>query len=334
MQPMRAEFISALYLLASCSLANQLFAAQSAATNIADQYPSRPVRFIVPFPPGGSDTVARILAEELTVQTGQQFVIDNRPGAGSTIGTAIAAQGTNDGYTLLFATSAFAISAAVYRKLPYDPIRDFLPVSKVALAPLLLVAHPSVRASSVKELVALAKSKPGVLNYASNGSGSITFLAAEMLKSMADIKITEVTYKGAGPSIAALLSGEVQLMVAPLGPVIPHVRSGRLKALAVPRLNRLKIFPNLPTISESGIQGYEADNWYGLVVPSGTPSSIVRVLNRHSVTALGNSKVEKRLSALGYEAISSTPEQFGKYIKAEIAKWSSVISNAGIAPNP
>ena len=296
----------------------------------AGDYPSRPVRFVVPFPPGGADTVARVVAHKLSEITGQQLVVDNRPGAGSTIGTALVANAPNDGYTTLFATSAFAISAAIYRKLPYDSLRDFAPVAPIGSAPLILVAHPSVAAGNVKELIALAKAKPNALNYASNGSGSITFLAVELLKSMAGVRITEVAYKGAGPSITALLAGEVQLMIAPLGPAMPHVKTGKLKALGTPSPQRSTLFPDLPTIAESGLAGYEAVNWYGVLAPRGTSQQVIRTLNQHIVAALASNDVRERFAQLGYEATPGTPEQFGKQVRDEIEKWTKVIKDAGV----
>ena len=292
-------------------------------SNIA--YPQRPVRFIVPFPPGGADTVARIVAQKLTETLQQQVVIDNRAGAASVIGTALAAKAANDGYTILFATSAFAIAAVVYDKLPYDPLRDFAPVGAIASAPLLLVAHPSVAATSVQELIALAKAKPNALNYASNGSGSITYLAAELFKSMAGVGITEVSYKGAGPSLTALLAGEVQIMVAPLGPSLPYVKAGRLNALGVPSAKRSPLFPDLPTIAESGLPGYEAANWYGAAAPAGTPASVIRVLNSHIERALRSAEVNERFANLGYEATPSTPAAFGSYVHSEIRKWAGAV---------
>lgn len=277
--------------------------------------------------------MARIIGQKLTDQLGQQFVIDNRPGAASTIGTAVVANAANDGYTILFATSAVAITAAIYSKLPYNTVKDFSPVGAVAAAPLLLVAHPSVPANNVKELIALAKANPGALNYASNGSGSITYLAVELLKSMAGVRFTEVTYKGAGPSLTALLGGEVQLMIAPLGPSLPYVRAGRLKALGMPNAKRSALFPDLPTIAESGFPGYEALNWYGVLAPRGTPQHVVKLLNHQIVTALNNHDVRERFSTLGYEPTPSTPDEFGSYIRAEIQKWARVIKDAGVRPN-
>ncbi len=302
----------------------------SAAHDKADVYPGRPVRFIVPFPPGGSDTVARIIGQQLAERLGQTFVVDNRPGAASTLGTNLAAKATPDGYTLLFVTSAFAISAALYKKLPYDPVRDFAPITLAAAAPNILVAHPSIPANSFKELVALVKARPDGFNYASNGSGSITFLAMEMLKSMAGIRITEVPYKGAGPSLIALLSGEVQLMMAPLGPSVPHIRAGRLKGIAVPGARRSALFPDLPTIAESGLNGYEAMNWYGVLVPRGVNPHIVGILNQHIVAVLKSTEVQEKFAALGYEPTPSTPKELDLYVQAEIARWARVIKDAGV----
>ena len=330
---MRSLAARTLLCLAACSTWHGSIANTAENKASSGDYPARPVRFVVPFPPGGADTVARIVGHKLTETTGQQFVIDNRPGAGSTIGTAVVAHAANDGHTTLFATSAFAISAASYRKLPYDSLRDFAPVAPIASAPLLLVVHPSVAAGSVKELIALAKAKPNALNYASNGSGSITFLAAELLKSMAGVRITEVAYKGAGPSLTALLAGEVQLMVAPLGPSLPHVRTGKLKALGVPSAQRSALFPELPTIAESGLPGFEAVNWYGVLVPRGTSQRVIRVLNQYIVTALESSEVRERFAQLGYEPTPGMPEQFGRQVREEIDKWARLIKDAGIPQN-
>ena len=323
--------------VAGCNAAAALSSADRSATRIGsaaqvkvDAYPTRPVRFIVPFPTGGSDTVARIIGQPLAERLGQTVVVDNRPGAASTLGTHLAAKAAPDGYTLLFATSAFAISAALYRKLPYDPVQDFAPITLAAAAPNILVAHPSVRANSIKELVALANSAPAALNYASNGSGSITFLAMEMLKSMAGIRITEIPYKGAGPSLVALLSGEVQLMMAPLGPSVPHIRTGRLKAIAVPGARRSALFPDLPTIAESGVNGYEATNWYGVLVPRGVNVRIVDALNQHIVAVLKSTEVQAKFAALGYEPTPSTPGELDLYVRAEIARWAKVIRDAGV----
>ena len=295
------------------------------------RFPVRPVRFIVPFPPGGSDTVARIVGQKLTERVGQQFVIDNRAGAGGIVGTEMASKAAPDGYTILFATSAFAIGAVIYKKLPYDSLRDFAPIGSIASAPLVLVVHPSVPANSAKDLIALAKAKPGGLNYASNGSGSITSLSVEMLKSMAGISVTEVTYKGAGPSLTALLAGEVQLMIAPLGPSMPYIRSGRLRAIGMPSPQRSALLPELPTIAESAIPKYESVNWYGVFAPRETPVSIRRALNRHIVALLEKPDVIERFTALGYESTPSTPEQFGAFVESEMVKWGKVIREAKIA---
>ena len=296
-------------------------------------YPSRPVRMIVPFPPGGGDTVARIVAQVLSERMRQQFVVDNRPGAGSTLGTELAAKATPDGYTLLFATSALAISAAIYPRLAYDPVTDFAPVSAVGSAPLVLVLHPAVPATSVKELISLAKAKPDTLNYASNGSGSITFVAAELFKHLAGVRITEVTYKGAGPSITALLAGEVQLMFAPLGPTLGHIRVGKPRAIAMPDDKRSQLLPDLPTIAESGLPGYAAANWYGIAVPRATPRKLIDQLNRNIVAVLENGDVKARFAALGYESTPSTPDEFGRYVRADIGKWKKLIEQAGVKPN-
>jgi len=323
--------------VASLAFLTQVCAAadSASAAGRADEgtYPSRPVRVIVPFPPGGGDIVARIVAQMLSERMGQPFVVDNRPGAGSTLGTELAAKATPDGYTVLFATSALAISAAVYPRLAYDPVTDFAPVSAVGFAPLVLVLHPSVPATTVKELIALARAKPNALNYASNGSGSITYVAAELFKHLASARITEVTYKGAGPSITALLSGEVQLMFAPLGPTLAHIKAGKLRAIAMPDDKRSPLLPDVPTIAESGLPGYAAANWYGMAAPRATPRKLIVVLNRHIVAVLEDADVKARFSALGYEATPSTPEEFGRYVRADIQKWKKVIAQAGVKAN-
>ncbi len=329
MRPVFRAFTAISILLAHAAAGT---AAQTggAAHDNADVYPGRPVRFIVPFPPGGSDTVARIIGQQLTERLGQNFVVDNRPGAASILGTDLAAKAAPDGYTLLFATSAFAISAALYKKLPYDPLQDFAPITLAAVAPNILVAHPLLPVNTVKELIALAKAKPDGLNYASNGSGSITFLAMEMFKSVAGIRITEVPYKGAGPSLIALLSGEVQLMMAPLGPSVPHVRAGRLKGIAVPGTRRSALFPEIPTVAESGLNGFEATNWYAVLVPRGVSPPVIAKLNQHIVAVLKTTEVQEKFAALGYEPTPSTPKELSLYVQAEIARWAKVIKDAAV----
>jgi tripartite-type tricarboxylate transporter receptor subunit TctC len=302
-----------------------------AAAAPAAEYPSRPVRFVVPFPPsGGTDIVARLLAQQLAERMGQQFVIDNRPGAASTIGAQIAAKAAPDGYTLLLVTASYAISASFYKRLPYDSATDFDAVASIASGPLLVVVHPSVKAGSMKELIALAKAAPNRMNYASGGAGGINHFAGEMLKIMSGTRIVHVPYKGAGPALTGLIGGEVQVMVATLGSVLTHVRTGKLKALAAGGDRRSSILPELPTVAESGVPGYAADNWYGILAPRNVPPAIVRELNRHIAAALGTDAVRERFTSVGFEPSPSTPAQFAEYLRAEIRKWNRVMKEAGI----
>lgn len=298
----------------------------------AADYPARPVRFIVPFPPsGGTDIVARLLSQRLIERFGQQFVIDNRPGAAGTIGANIAAKAAADGYTLLFVTASYAISASYHKNLPYDPVKDFTAVSLIASGPLLFVVHPSVQANSIKEFVALAKITPAKLHYASGGAGGINHLAGELFNSLAGTQLVHVPYKGAGPALTGLISGEVQMMIATLGSALPHVKSGKLKALAVGGDRRATILPDLPTVAESGVRGYAADNWYGLLAPRGTPPAIVNVLNSEVSGALKKDDTRVQLIKLGFEPMTSTSGEFSAYLKRDIEKWAHVLKTAGVA---
>jgi tripartite-type tricarboxylate transporter receptor subunit TctC len=300
-------------------------------TGRAAEYPSRPVRFVVPFPPsGGTDIVARLLAQQLAERMGQQFVIDNRPGAASTIGAQIAARAAADGYTLLLVTASYAISASFYRTLPYDSVSDFDAVARVASGPLLVVVHPSVKVGSMKELIALAKAAPNKMNYASGGAGGINHLSGEMLKIMSGTRIVHVPYKGAGPALTGLIGGEVQMMVATLGSALTHVRNGKLKALATGGGRRSSILPELPTVAESGVPGYAADNWYGILAPRNVPPAILRELDKHIAAALSTDTVRERFTSVGFEPSPSTPAQFAEYLRAEIRKWNRVMKEAGI----
>lgn len=304
----------------------------AAAAAETQRYPLRPVRFIVPFPPaGGTDIVGRLLAQRMSDSLGQTFVVDNRPGAASTIGANIAAKAPADGYTLLLITASYSISATYYRDLPYDPVKDFDTVSLVASGPLLFVAHPSVGASSIKELIALARAAPGKLNYASGGAGGINHLAGELFNSMAGTKIVHVPYKGAGPALTGVIGGEAQLMIATLASALRHVKSGKLKALAVAGDRRATRAPDLPTVTEAGLADYSAANWYGLLAPRGTPVDIVTQLNKEVAAALSAEDVRSRVVNLGFEPMTSTPAEFGEFLKREIAKWARVLKSAGIA---
>ena len=307
-----------------------LAAALPGAASAQAQYPNKPVRLIVPFPPGGgTDTLARIYGQKLAEVFGQQVIIDNRPGAGTNIGAEIAAKAPPDGYTLLMGNIAHAINVTLYGKLAYDFVKDFTPVTLLASTPNILVVHPSVPVKSVKELIALAKARPGQLDYASAGSGSSSHLAAELFGIMAGVKMTHVPYKGGGPAVIALVGGQVSVGFATTPSVITHVKAGKMRGLGVTTARRSPSTPELPTISEAGVPGYEAGTWYGLLAPAGTPNEIVARLHAESVKLLKLPDVKDRLDATGFESIGNTPEQFAAYIRSEIEKWGKVVKASG-----
>ena len=308
---------------------------QSATNTIikadAQSFPNRPIRLIVPIAAGGgTDILSRLIAQKMTESSGQQVVVDNRPGGGTVIGTEIAAKSAPDGYTVIMVFPAHAINVTLIRTLPFDPVNDFSPVTMCASAPYILAVHPSFPGNSVKELIALARAKPGTLNYASGGTGSSPHLAAELFKSMAKVDIASIPYNGGGPAIAATIAGEVQMTFGVVAAALSYVKSGRLKALAVTSLERSNLTPDLPTVSEAGVPGYEAIAWYGLLAPARTPPAIIGKLDREIKQILNLPDVRERLAGLGFEAIPSTPDQFGDYIKAEIPKWAKVIKEANI----
>lgn len=301
---------------------------------VAQEYPSRPIRMIVAYPPGGgTDIVGRLIAHKLSENLGQNVVVDNRGGATGNIGTELAARATPDGHTLLMGNVApNAINVSLFNKLPYDPVKDFAPVSLVAVTPNILVVPPSLPVKTVKDLIALAKSKPGTLNFPSAGVGSSSHLAGEMLKTMAGIDMVHVPYKGGGPALVALLSGQVQLMFATLPAAMPHVKSGKLRPVAVTSGKRSLTLSDLPTIAESGIAGYEAATWYGLLAPARTPKPVVTRLHGEVVKILAVPGAREQLADQGFEPVGNTPQEFGAYIRAEIVKWGKVIRDAGIKP--
>jgi tripartite-type tricarboxylate transporter receptor subunit TctC len=304
-----------------------------AATGAAAQtYPAKPVRFIVPFAAGGgSDLVARTVAQKITEALGQPVVVDNRAGAAGTIGAEVAAKSPPDGYTLLLGSNGpLAINPSLYAKLPYDAARDFAPVSLVTVMPFVLVVHPALPVKSVKELIALAKARPNQLNYGSPGNGSTTHLANELLKSMTGMQITHVPYKGVAPAATDLISGQVQMMSGDLSTLLPHVRSGRMRALAVTSAKRSSLLPDLPTVSEAGVRGYDASGWFGVLVPAATPPAIVERLNGAITKGLAAPDARERLGALGGEIAANTPAQFGAHIKNEAAKWGKLIRQLGL----
>jgi len=297
----------------------------------ADGYPSRPIRMIVAYPPGGgTDQVGRVMADQLSQTLGQNVVVDNRGGATGNIGTELAARAVPDGYTLLMGNVApNAVNVSLFKKLGFDPVRDFAPVSLVAVTPNILVTNPSIPVKTVKELIAYAKAKPGALNFPSAGVGSSSHLAGEMLKSMTGISMVHIPFKGGGPALVAVIAGEVQIMFATMPAAMPHVKSGKVKPVAVTTAKRSQAMPDLPTIAESGVKGYEASTWYGLLAPARTPQAIVTRLHGDTVKILAG-PTRQRLEVQGFEPEGGTPAEFTAYIKSEIIKWAKVIKDAGI----
>jgi tripartite-type tricarboxylate transporter receptor subunit TctC len=301
-----------------------------AGTVAAQPYPSKPVRVISGFPPGsGADITARVIGVKLYEATGQQFFVENRPGAGSNIAAEVAAKSAPDGYTLFIGTVANTINATLYSKLPFDFARDFAPVALTTAAPNVLVVHPSVPAKSVKELVALAKSRPGQLNFASAGTGTAPHLSGELFNAMAGVKMTHIPYKGSPPAVLDLVAGSVDAMFSPASTVLPHVKSGRLRALAVTTAARTQSLPELLTVAESGLKGYETVTWFGFVAPAKTPPAIVTRLNAEIVKALSLPDVRSQFEHQGIEILGGTPERFADYIREEIAKWARAIRLSG-----
>ncbi len=301
----------------------------------AQQYPTRPVRFVVPFAPGGStDTLARTIGVKLADALGQQVVVDNRPGGNGDIGMLIAAKAPPDGHTLLLGYIAnLAIAPSLQAKMPYDPVTDYAPITQVATSPNVMTAHPSVQAKGLKELIALAKAKPGQVNFASTGVASVGHLTGELLNSLAGMKMTHVPYKGGGQAIIGLLSGDVQVMFSGFSAAMPHIKSGKVRTLAVTGARRSPALSEVPTIAEQGFPGVEATAWYGVLAPAGTPKPVVTRLHGDIVSILKQSDVTERLGALGFEIVGGTPEQLGAYIKSEIVKWAKVVKASGAKPD-
>jgi tripartite-type tricarboxylate transporter receptor subunit TctC len=296
-------------------------------------YPAKPVRVIVPSSAGGgTDIIARIIAPKLTQALGQQVVIDNRPGAGTMIGGELVAKAPPDGYTLLMCVSTLATNPVIYRKVPYNALTDFAPITRVLSASNILVVHPSLPSRTVKELIAFAKARPGQINFGSAGLGTNPHLSMELFLSMTGLKMVHVPYKGSAPAIIDLLAGHVVVMTATALTGIPHVRAGRLRALGVTGTNRNAAAPDVPTIAEAGVPGYEAVQWYGMVAPANTPHEVIARLNREMTTILQAADVKEKFAADGGEAAPTTSEEFGRYIKSETEKWQKVAQAAGIKP--
>lgn len=296
-------------------------------------YPNKPIRMIVAFSPGGgSDTASRIIAQRLSSALGQQVVVDNRPGASGNLGHDLGAKATPDGYTLMWTSiGPIAVNVSLYRTLPYQPLRDFDPITLSADSINALVVHPGVPAKTVQEFIALARAQPGKLNYGSSGNGGAGHLAGELLNLMAGVKTVHIPYKGGGPAMLDLVGGQIQAIYATLVTALPHIRSGRIRGIAVTRAQRAPMIPEIPTIAEGGLAGYEATNWYGILAPAKTPRPIIALLNREFVKILEMPGVRDAFFAQGMLPLNSTPEAFRAHIKSEIEKWGGVIKQSGIS---
>ena len=308
------------------ALATLCLIALYAAGASAQSYPARSVRYIVTGSPGSStDTLGRMIADGLTANFGRQVIVDNRTGGGSNIGPEIAAKSPADGYTLLQMTISHAVNVTLYRNLAYDLLRDFAPVTQLATDPAVLVVHPSLPVKSVNELVAFAKRRPDALSYASGGTGTFTFLAAELFKAQAGVNLLHVPYKGGGPALTAVIAGEVAVYFAPLAVALPHIQQQRLRPLAVTTARRVPLVAGLPTVAEAGVAGYESGNWYGLLVPAKTPKEIVAAIHDATISVLNNPAVSKRLGDLGYIPIGNQPDELSAHIRLEIARLGKIV---------
>lgn len=299
----------------------------------AQPYPSRPIRFILPYPAGGSyDAVARLISQKLTERWGQQVLVDNRPGAAGRIGMEVAVKATPDGYNLVMLGNNQTIVPSVYHKVPYDLERDVTTVTLLATITNVLVVYHTVPANSVSELIALAKAKPGTIHFGSGGTGGITHLAGELFKSMATVQIVHVPYKGGALAVNDLVGGQIQMMLLNMLSASPHVKSGRLKGLAVTTLKRSSFMPELPTLDEVGLRGYEVVEWYGVAVPAGTPRAVLAKLHAELVAAVNSGEVKEKLARQMTEPVTTTPAEFAVFLKADLAKYAKIVKNAGIRP--
>jgi len=329
MKHIKSWLPKALVILHALSLVFTLSATQAFAE--ADAYPSKPVRLVVPIPPGSSvDQIGRILAGKLSVRLGQQIIVDNRGGAGGSIGADIVARSNPDGYTLLEIAAFYPINAVFYKNLPFDPVKSFTPIAKLGSGPSVLVAHPSVPANSVKELIALAKQKPGKLLWATSGIGSNQHMAAELFKVKAGVDILVVNFKGGGPALMDMIGGHSQIATGTLSAVLPYIKSGQVKVLANCGLKRSDILPDVPTASESGLPGYEVMGWYGILAPAGTPAPIVNKLSTEIKAVLSSEELKTIFKNFGSTVDYLGPREFGAYIQAEIKKWGKVLEDANI----
>lgn len=297
----------------------------------AEDYPSRVVRLIIPHAPGGpTDITARIMAQRLSESLGQQFVVDNRPGAAGIIGTELAAKASPDGYTLVSISIPHTVNPALYKNIPYNTLNDFSPVAQFTTYPNILVVHPSVPAKSVKELITLAKAAPGQLNYGSGGIGTSPHLSAELFRFLAGVNIVHVPYKGGAASIIGVQTGEITILFSPTPSVMPHIKAGKIRALAVTSAKRWPLTPEFPTVAESGLPGYEVSSFVGMLAPARTPTSIVGKVNSAVVRVLQLPQTKEQIAAVGAVPIATTPEQFGAFLKAEVVKWNKVIRESGM----
>jgi len=325
----KVKIATAAWALSASILGSASASASASAFAQSNAYPSRPVRLIVPFAAGGGlEITARGIGQKLTAKRGQSIVIDNRPGAATIVGTDIASKATPDGYTLLMITTTFAINPSLYSKLPYDPLRDFAPVTQINSVPNILVVNPSLSAQSVRDLIALAKAKPGQLNYASAGAGTSPHLATELFKTMAGIDMTHIPYKGIPPAVTDVIAGRVSMLMTTTISAGPHVKSGKLRALAVTSPKRLAAMPEVPAIAET-VPGYEADAFQAMVAPAGVPRDIIRQLASDIAEIIKLPDVRERITADGAEPIGSTPEAFAAFLKRETAKWGKVVRDSG-----
>ena len=307
--------------------------AQDVSTSPAQTYPNRPIRIIVPIPAGSAtDTVARLLAQGLSERLGRQVVVENRPGAGTIIGNEIVAKAKPDGYTLLMNGAALTISPAMYRKIPYDTLHDFAPITLAVFTPNLIAVHPSVPAKSVQEMIALAKARPGQILFSSGGRGTNSHLATELFASVAQIRLVHVPYKGSTPGVIDLMAGHVALMTNSVATLLAHVRSGKLRALGVGSARRVSAAPEIPTVAESGLPGYESAQWSGLLAPAGTPQEIIARLHRETIAVLRAPDTRERIAGDGSELVANSPEEFAAFLKADLVKWAAVVKATGIAP--
>lgn len=301
-----------------------------ATTASAQNYPAGPIRVIVPFPAGGGvDTAGRLLTQKLAEAIGKPVVVENRAGANGMIGSELVAKAPKDGYTLMVNGANFVTSPTLYAKSPYDPIKDFEAISLLAHAPNILVAHPSLPVKNVRELIAFAKARPGDILFAGSGSGSTPHLAGELFKTLTSTKMVHVPYRGTGPAITAILSGEVSTMFMPALTALPLIQSNRVRALAVTSLERLPALPALPTVSEAGLKGYQSSQWYGLLAPAGTPADILNSLNGHAMKIMQAPEMRERMKNSGSVAVGSTREMFTKFVQSEFSKWAQVIKASG-----